>query len=327
MKTKSMVLLAMALGCGLVAMLGVQQILSGEQKAKDTVKVLVAKQEIPPGVKLDATQVSFEDYPRENAPPGAVMTPEQYEERALKVRAYPGDVVLQAKLGERGDYGASCSIHKGLRVVTVPVNMTTVHSGMIRPGDRIDVLCTYTIRRPGQQEISKTKVVLEYIEVFAIDRNREGEGESTKGAKAENLSVLVTPEQANVLMLASNKGKLQMALRNSEDKDEAKVATVDDQIFDEFQATKGAEKEQKPDEEPKKESAPDLTKFLQAAAAAKPPSEPEPSEEVWAIEIFEGDTRRVETIKLPAPKGGTTKPRTNEPAEPSPTEKPAVEAA
>ena len=321
MKTKSMVLLAMALGCGLVAMLGVQQILSGEKKPKDTVKVLVAKQEIPPGVKLDATQVAFEDWPRENAPQGAVLTPDQYEERALKVRAYPGDVILQAKLGEHGDYGASCSIHKGLRVVTVPVNMTTVHSGMIRPGDRIDVLCTYSIRRPGQFEISRTKTVLEYIEVFAIDRNREGEGESTKGAKAENLSVLVTPEQAHVLMLAANKGKLQMALRNSEDKDEAKVATVDDQIFDEIMASKGAEKEAKPAEEPKKEPAPDLSKFLQAAA---PPSEPE--EEVWAIEIFEGDSRRVETIKMPAPKGGTTKPQAAEPEGQSPTEKPAAQA-
>ncbi len=325
MKTKSVVLLAMALGCGLVAMLGVQQILSGEQKPKDTVKVLVAKQEIPPGVKLDPTQLGFEDWPRENVPPGAVTTPEEYEERALRVRAYPGDVLLQPKLTERGDYGASSSIHKGLRVVTVPVNMTTVHSGMIRPGDRIDVLCTYSIRRPGQAEISRTKTVLEYIEVFAIDRNREGEGDSSKGTKAENLSVLVTPEQAHLLMLAANKGKLQMALRNSEDKDEAKVATIDDQIFEESQASKGAETEQKPAEEPKKEPAPDFTKFLQAAAPT--PSEPELTEEVWAIEIFEGDTRRVETIKLPIPKGGTTKPPASEPAAQSPTETPAAEAA
>ena len=70
MKTKSMVLLAMALGCGLVAMLGVQQILSGEQKVKDTVPVLVAKQEIGAGMKLEPSQVAFEDWPRENVPAG-----------------------------------------------------------------------------------------------------------------------------------------------------------------------------------------------------------------------------------------------------------------
>jgi len=330
MKTKSMVLLAMALGCGLVAMLGVQQILSGEQRVKDTVPVLVAKQEIGAGMKLEAAQVAFEDWPRENVPPGAVTSAAQYEDRALKVRAYPGDVVLQAKLGEKGEYGASTTIHKGLRVVTVPVNMTSVHSGMIRPGDRVDVLCTYTIRRPNSVEISRTKTVLEFIEVFAIDRLREGEGhESTKGAKAENLSVLVTPEQAHILMLASSKGKLQMALRNGEDKDHAQVATVDDRIFDELQSSKGADKDdvakKSPDEEKKVREA-EFKQFLQAASPAGQGAEAA-EEEVWAIEIFEGDTRRVETIKRPTLKGGATTAPVSEPAAKSPNDKPVIGAA
>lgn len=302
-------------------MLGVQQILSGEQKPKDTVPVLVAKVEIGAGVKLDPSQVAFENWAKENVPPGAVTNPQSYEERALKVRAYPGDVILQAKLGEKGDYGASTSIRKGLRVVTVPVNMTTVHSGMIRPGDRIDVLCTYTTRHRNAPETSRTKTVLEYIEVFAIDRNREGEGnESGKGAKAENLSVLVTPDQAHVLMLAANRGKLQMALRNGEDKVHADVAAVDDKIFDDLQATKGAENEDadKKPAEPAKKPEPEFNKFLQAA------SQPEETEEVWAIEIFEGDTRRVETIKKPLPKGGATVAPGSKPEAPSPTVKPVI---
>ena len=51
-----------------------------------------------------------------------------------------------------------------------------------------------TIRRPGAPETSRTKTVLEFIEVFAVDRVRESEGsDSSKGAKAENLSVLIIP--------------------------------------------------------------------------------------------------------------------------------------
>lgn len=327
MKTKSIVLLAMALGCGLVAMLGVQQILSGEQKTKDTVPVLVAKQEIGAGMKLEAAQVAFEDWPRENVPPGAVTSSSQYEERALKVRAYPGDVVLQAKLGEKGEYGASTTIHKGLRVVTVPVNMTSVHSGMIRPGDRVDVLCTYSIRRPNSVEVSRTKTVLEFIEVFAIDRLREGEGsESSKGAKAENLSVLVTPEQAHILMLASSKGKLQMALRNGEDKEHAQVATVDDRIFDESQSSMGTDKADEPKKavEEKKVREAEFKQFLQAA---NPAGQSAAEEEVWAIEIFEGDTKRVETIKRPTLKGGATAAPVSEPAATAPIDKPVAGAA
>ncbi|HEY2253437.1 MAG TPA: Flp pilus assembly protein CpaB [Planctomycetaceae bacterium] len=327
MKTKSMVLLAMALGCGLVAMLGVQQILSGEQKPKDTVPVLVAKQEIGAGVKLDPAQVAFEEWPRENVPLGAVTELAQYEDRACKVRTYPGDVILQAKLGEKGEYGASTTIPKGMRVATVPVNMTTVNSGMIRPGDRIDVLCTYTYKRPGTQEASRTKTVLEYIEVFAIDRNREGEGnDSNKGAKAENLSVLVTPEQAHILMLAASKGKLQMSLRNSEDRGESQVGVVDDKIFDELATSMGVDKEeQKPKPaEPKKSPEPEFKQFLQAASPA--PVKVEPTEEVWAIDIYEGDKKRVEIIKRPLPKRSESEPTISQPAVPQPTEKPAAEA-
>lgn len=324
MKTKSLVLLAMAMGCGLVAMLGVQQIMSGEKaQPKDTVAVLVAKQDIAPGIKLDPAQVSFEDWPREQVPQGAVVDPAQFEDRALKVRAFPGDVILQAKLGEKGEYGASTSIQKGLRVVTVPVNMTTVHSGMIRPGDRVDVLVTYTIRAPGKPETTRTKTVLEYIEVFAIDRIREGEGgEASKGAKAENLSVLVTPEQAHVLMLAANRGKLQMALRNSTDDDQAKVAAVDDKIFDDMPATKGAEHQSAPEPESKKTTV-ELKKFVEEVAQA-----PEPTEDEWAIEIFEGDNRRVEKITLPRLGGSVSETPAVEPGNSAPEhEVPLVEPA
>ncbi len=297
MKTKSMVLLAMALGCGLVAMLGVQQILSGEQQVKDTVPVLVAKQEIGAGIKLDASQVAFEQWPRENVPVGAVTEAAQYEDRALKVRSYPGDVVLLAKLGEKGEYGASTTIPKGMRVATIPVNMTTVHSGMIRPGDRIDVLCTYATRQKGGPETSRTKTVLEYIEVFAIDRNREGEGgDAAKGAKAENLSVLVTPEQSHVLMLAANKGKLQMALRNSEDKGDAHVPAVDDKIFDDLAATKGLEKE-----EPEPQKAPEVKPVVVQEPVKPITPAVDPNEESWTITIFEGDKKRSEIVKIKRP--------------------------
>src|SRR5262249_58431997 len=100
-----------------------------------------------------------------------------------------------------------------------------------------------------------------------------------------NLSVLVTPEQAHVLMLASNKGKLQMALRNGEDKSSPHVAAVDDKIFDEIAASKGAEKEdltKQPTDGDKKKNE-ELKQFLQASA----PPVADAGEEVWAIEIFD----------------------------------------
>jgi pilus assembly protein CpaB len=247
---------------------------------------------------------------------GAITDAAQYEDRALKVRAYPGDVVLQAKLGEKGEYGASTTIPKGMRVATIPVNMTAVHSGMVRPGDRIDVLCTYTMKVKNAPETSRTKTILEYIEVFAVDRNREGEGgDAAKGAKAENLSVLVTPEQATILSLANSKGKLQMSLRNSEDKEEARVATVDDKVFDDLQTSQGTDREE-----------PEPQKTVEVKPVVQEVKPVEPTEESWNITIFEGDKKRVETIKRPVQNPVVKEPQAALPADKPATATPVVQA-
>ena len=308
MKLKSVVLLVMALGCGLVAMLGVQQILSGNRNTDvpDTVKVLVAKQEITPGIRLEEPLVAFEDWPKASVPQGAVTEPQQYEMRALKSRAFPGEVILEAKLGEKGAIGASSAIAKGMRVVTVPVNMTTTHSGMIRPGDRVDILVTYKVQKAQSAASSRTKVVLERIEVFALDRMRDNDssdnGASKSAAKsAENLSVIVTPEQANLLMLAKSKGELQMSLRNPDDKEAGKTVTMDEAIFEGSEASQGIDV---PDEGgPKMAQSTEgknFNEFLKKSAVTEEPAEvAEPTKKFWTIDIYEGETKRVEKVELP----------------------------
>ena len=62
MKLKSVLLLAVAMSCGLVAMLGVQQVLSGDKQVNqddNVTKVLVATAEIVPGHRLDESNVVF----------------------------------------------------------------------------------------------------------------------------------------------------------------------------------------------------------------------------------------------------------------------------
>ena len=69
---------------------------------------------------------------------------------------------------------------------------------------------------------------------------------------------------------------------------------------------------------------PEFKQFLQTAGPA--PVRAEPTEEVWAIEIYEGDKKRVETIKRPLPKRGETETRIPLPAAPQSNDKLPVEA-
>jgi len=128
MKMKSLVLLAMAIGCGLVAMLGVQQVLSGDKKpAVETGKVLVAITNIMPGQPLDESNVAFKEWDKKDIPEGVVTKHEEYQERSLRVSAFPNEPIMIAKLNEKGVFGGSSEIPRGMRVATVPVTVTKTH--------------------------------------------------------------------------------------------------------------------------------------------------------------------------------------------------------
>ena len=67
MKSKQLMLFAVAICCGLVAMIGAQQILSGNKPVEqEMVRILVAKADIGPGVPLNESNVGFKNWPKDN---------------------------------------------------------------------------------------------------------------------------------------------------------------------------------------------------------------------------------------------------------------------
>lgn len=320
MKMKSLVLLAMAIGCGLVAMLGVRQVLSGDKKpASETARVLVATTNIMPGQPLDDTNVAFKEWDKKNVPEGAVTSPEQYQERALRVSAVPNEVIMAAKLNEKGVFGGSSEIPTGLRVATVPVTATKTHSGLILPGDRVDVVVTYTMHKftSGQMntqmgEIRKAKTILQYIEVFATDNIRMSavpNGEN-KEVSAKNISLLVTPDQYNLLALAETKGQISLALRHRGDSAEVHPKSYDEQMFEQDGITRG--NDDKKDDDSQAESDANAktkdvgeslnkeqSKVALAANDAKAAKE-EAAKPSWKLKVYEGDKVREEQVELPA---------------------------
>jgi pilus assembly protein CpaB len=319
MKMKSLILLAMAIGCGFVAMLGVRQVLSSENKpVEETAKVLVALTSIMPGQPLDDTNVAFKDWPKQTIPQGAVTSHEQYVERSLRVGAVPNEPIMAAKLNDKGVFGGSSEIPSGMRVATVPVTMTKTHSGLILPGDRVDVVVTYTMHHvtAGQMnsqvgEIRKAKTILQYLEVFATDNVRLSGAPNgdNKEVSAKNISLLVTPDQYNLLMLAETKGAISLALRNRGDKTDVHPRDVDETSFERTAITRGNEDKQDEDSQAEgenkgktKEVGATLDKEqAKAASAAKDgKEEKETVKPSWKLKVYEGDKLREEQVELPA---------------------------
>jgi pilus assembly protein CpaB len=309
MKNKSLMLLLVAAGCGLVAMIGVQQMLSGEKPTSKT-RILVARTEIESGVPLDRTKVGFKEWPNDSIPEGAICTEEEFADRALKHRVGPGQPILASELGNKGEFGLELQIPVDMRVVTYPVTATMTHSGMLRPGNFVDVSAVLEMPIKGGGKRTEVKQVLQCIQVFAVGSRVAGSEESKdpKAAEVKNISFLVFPLQAQLMQLAykQSNGSLQFALRSGSDKNLVNAADLNEQSLTMMSNSLLGHQD-----EPK--AAP--TEHA-AAPVAKPKSAfrsylaPETSESVtsvgeqavrrtWKIEIFQGDQREITEIDWP----------------------------
>ena len=318
MRLKPMLLLALASGCGLVAMFLFQQATKGNTGAQEeeSISVLVVTSEISPGELLSEENIEFRDYPISVVPENVVTVPEEFEERASRVRAFPGDFVTLDKLSGKGDHAASQDIPPGMVAITILVDSAMTSSGLLLPGDRVDLLVTFTMR--GQYGGGKViKTVLEFVEVFSVDQRREIQ--TAKGeALAKTLTLLVDRDQALLVKLAEDIGKLHLTMRSKtdseprvDDKDRFKPTDMSDFLGDDEE-----EEEEEDEDEPSNDD--DLEQFLDANSQPEPlpeqipvapvaiapltvPAEPEvPAfDSSWTIEIFAGDIKRVEEVQIP----------------------------
>lgn len=319
MKPNKLILLAVAAGCGLVAMLGVQQMLSGNKAVTAKTNILIAKAEIGAGMPLDKSNVGFKEWPTDSLPEGAVLKEEEFAERTLKHRVGPGQPILITELGNKGDLGIEVQIPEGMMIQTIPVNATQTHSGLLKPGAYVDVFATieYSMKN-GVKEVRNQKI-LQCLKVIAVDDLVAGTEAApmTTGAtakEAKNISFLVYPMQGQLLHLANKRsnGAIQLAMRGKSDKSltnagdltEEAMTKLSNQLFGDAEEPTGNKPFSTVSSTPS--STPSSKPKSAIRRLVKGETNPavlevgdEPTKQTWKIEIFQGDKREVQEVSLP----------------------------
>jgi pilus assembly protein CpaB len=295
MRAKSLILLVLALGCGLVAALGINQVLANRNTDTDNVietsPILVAMKDIEFGAPLTADVLKLEDWPTAKVPEGSLTSLEAIKSRRARTKLYSGEPVLENKLTSGETSGPSTLIPDGLRVVSVQVNAESSNAGMLKPGNRVDVL-VHLIKNSGR-DISKTmtKTMLQDVRVFAVNdvyhlsREEKDEG----GIMAKTVSLLVKPDQAELVMLASELGSIRLIMRSDEDGSTASThgASVSQLISGEMET--GDRDQENLVDEPVDDNG-----FL-AMLNQQPAIEPEPVDlgPAWKMTLIEGEQSRL----------------------------------
>ena len=148
-----------------------------------------------------------------------LVTPQEAEKltRAIIEGVVPDEPILETRLAPINAGGGLASvIPVGKRAVSVRVNEIIGVAGFVLPRTRVDVLVS--VNTGGEKGRSASRMILQNVEVLAAGQKIE-QDERGKPETVNVITLLVTPQEAEKLTLASNEGDLQLALRNSLDLD------------------------------------------------------------------------------------------------------------
>jgi pilus assembly protein CpaB len=187
------------------------------------VDVLIAANDIAVGAKVEDRDVKVVRFPPADLPPNCFHLKSSVVGRGALLPIAKGEFFLPSKLaGENAGSGMPSLIPPGMRAVSVRVNEVIGVAGFVVPGTRVDVLLTGNPTGAAEQQ---TSTVLENVAVIAtgqkLERSAAGEPQL-----APVITLLVSPDDAQKLTLATTEGKIQLALRNPLDSKQQELPAV-----------------------------------------------------------------------------------------------------
>ncbi len=218
MKSKSMMLMVLSMGFGLIAAIGISQVMgrsSSTQPATKMGPVLVAADHLDMYSRLNEENVKIENWPANIIPEDAVTSLEEIEDKIILSRLSKGmPLVGSATINEKEHRDITSTIPKGFKVVAIKVAGDDTISGLLNPGDKVDVIGFFKKRATDGQTLTASKTFLKALRVWSVDgslqANRE---EGGNGSGSAIVGVLVNEKQSEQIYWAQQTGEIKLVMR------------------------------------------------------------------------------------------------------------------
>lgn len=227
---KSWALVGVALTVGLLAALAARSYLSSRMDAIEArgkanmVEVVVANRKLQKGEVISADTVAVRGVPAEYAHSNALL-PEHFDNfdgKVLVSGVNPGELIVWSMLEANKVPTFSARVGAGRRAITVPVDEINSISGLLEPGDLVDLMLTIS-----QQDKKFTFPVLQAVSVMATGQRVVDDPKSGERRQYSTVTLDTSLDQAQSIIAAREAGKLTALLRNPSDKLEAKGVNKD----------------------------------------------------------------------------------------------------
>ena len=178
--------------------------------------VAIAARDLDVGAIVQEDDVLLVSWPSEAVPEGYAASAGDVVGRGVITSVRANEPLLSSKLAELGSGGGlPITIPSGMRAVSVRVDDVIGVAGFVLPSTRVDVLVTLT--PPGSSDTA-SRVILQNVRAVAAGQEIQRDEDGTP-MTVTVITLLVTPENAERLVLAASQGRIQMALRNTLDVD------------------------------------------------------------------------------------------------------------
>ncbi|MDA8564326.1 Flp pilus assembly protein CpaB [Mariniblastus sp.] len=218
MKSKSFVLMTLSLGFGLIAALGITQVMGkNKQPLEPKVKmgqVVVSLDHLGHKALLTEENVRVENWPAEIIPENAVRTLEEVADMAIMTRLSKGLPILKTDIVHKNK-AMGMDIPPGFKVVAIKVSADDTIAGLLRPGDLVDVIGLLK-KQEGRTSQTVSRTFLKGIQVFSVNSSMKATtSDRSKGGSKGNaiVSLLVNQKQSEDIVFVQRTGSLKLVLR------------------------------------------------------------------------------------------------------------------
>lgn len=225
MKPKAMILMLVAIGCGLAASYMTSRVIAerGDQPEPEKVSILVARKNLGLGTMIKDPEKLFEErqFLKGEEPKRAIRDYAQLKDHRLNKPISAEQFVTPDDLTDKDRSVLQAIMTPGMRAVAIKTNAESTSGGFVLPHSRVDIIHVTTSDK-GEKT---SRVIMQNVLILAVDQESSLQDDK-KAMVSQTVTVEVTPTQATALALAKELGPLQLVLRSFGDEEKVQTPVV-----------------------------------------------------------------------------------------------------
>jgi pilus assembly protein CpaB len=210
-RTTFLIAMILAVGTGWLTLTYLASLHPGSSTERP---VLITTQEIPARMKITDTMFSKEMRPANAVQPDAIAEPNQAIGSLALITIPSGSELTASSIGTNVALALPVRLEPGMRAVSIPVDRVKDVSGLVQPGDRVDVIAIPPPKSNGAPP--KAVTIFRVVRVLSVGNSLENPSAtpSPEMQSAATVTLEVTPKQADLLAWADANSTLRLALRS-----------------------------------------------------------------------------------------------------------------